>query len=394
MDTAWSFLIRPSAGSRLSKKTILRRMTRSRRDLVIVEICPHVSPGDFIVKNHLAFISLILVFAVVTTFAVAGVAVTNVMKKWQPGTGWGWVWEADDEIGSLNEMTKASRLSALQLAQTGTVYDLGVTYDRDSFKWPGHSPGEVMTFRSPEGVRRQGDFLPAKTGTTWHSCALFMNDNVATQIDGLCHAVEGNDNHWYNGFTEADWGGDWGPRKCDASTIPPIVARGILIDVAGLKNVRALSPHYRITAKDLQSALARQKTKLHPGDIVLIRTGAIQFWEDIRDRELLAAHDTAGLSLEGAKWLVEQNGAMMIGSDTSGLEYWPVNEDAEDHQIKHGSFMPVHNYLLIRQGVHIAEFHYLEDLAREKTYEFCYICTTAKIRGTTAGFALRPIAIR
>jgi len=56
--------------------------------------------------------------------------------------------------------------------------------------------------------------------------------------------------------------------------------------------------------------------------------------------------------------------------------------------------MPVHNYLLIEQGVHIAEFHNLEELASAGVDEFCYVCTTAKIKGTTAGFALRPIAIR
>ena len=108
----------------------------------------------------------------------------------------------------------------------------------------------------------------------------------------------------------------------------------------------------------------------------------------------LTEHDSAGLLLESAKWLVEQNGAMMIGSDTSGLEYWPAEKDAEAHRKEYGSFMPVHNYLLIEQGVHIAEFHYLEDLAKAAVHEFCYVCTTAKIRGTTAGFALRPIAIR
>lgn len=316
------------------------------------------------------------------------------MKQWKPGVGWGWVWGADDEVGALNEMTDASRLAAMRLARTGEVFDLGVSYDRDSFKWPGHSPGEVMTFRSPDGIKRQGDFAPAKTGTTWHSAALFLSDNVATQIDGLCHAVEGDDNHWYNGFTESQWGGDWGPRKCDASTIPPIVARGVLIDVAGLKGQRALPPHYAITVADLRDALAKQQTELRPGDVVLIRTGAIQFWQDLNDRDLLATHDTAGLSLAGAKWLVEQNGAMLIGSDTSGLEVWPDEKDAAAHHEEHGSFMPVHNYLLIEQGVHIGEFHYLEDLAKDHCYEFCYICTTNKIRGTTAGFTLRPIAIR
>src|SRR5688572_29219008 len=72
-----------------------------------------------------------------------------------PGKGYGWVWGADDEVGALNAMTDKSRLTALQLAKTGQVYDLGVTYDRTSYKWPGHNPGEVITFRSPEGVKRQ-----------------------------------------------------------------------------------------------------------------------------------------------------------------------------------------------------------------------------------------------
>ena len=345
-------------------------------------------------KTLIRFVPNFLITIAATTFAIAHVTNDVSLKKWKQGTGWGWVWGADDEVGSLNEMTNDTRLSALKIPGTGEIFDLGVSYDRTSFKWPGHSPGEVMTFRSPDGVRRQGDFPPAKTGTTWHSCALFMSDNVATQIDGLCHVVEGDDNHWYNGFREGDWGGDWGPRKCDASTIPPIIARGVLIDVAGLKGERALPPHYSITPDDLQAALTRQKTTLKPGDVVLIRTGAMQFWEDLKDRERLAAHDSAGLSLEGARWLVEQNGAMMIGSDTSGLEYSPAAEDADAHQKKYGSFIPVHNYLLVEQGVHIAECHYLEDLARTKSYEFCYMCSTAKIRGTTAGFALRPIGIR
>lgn len=315
------------------------------------------------------------------------------MKQWQRGKGWGWVWGPDDEKGALNEMTDASRSAALRLAQSGKVYDLGVSYNRDSFKWPGHSPGEVMTFRSPEGVKRQGDFPPAVSGTAWHSCALFISDNVATQIDSLGHAVMGESNHWYNGFTESDWGGDWGLRKADAAGIPPIIARGVMIDVAGYKGVSALPAHYGITTADLEGALEKQGTELRPGDVVLIRTGSIQYWEDPSQRERLAHHDTAGLLLEAAQWLVEENGSMLIGSDTSGLEYWPKAEHAEEHMRKHQSFMPVHNYLLIEQGVHIGEFHNLEELAESRVYEFCYMCTTAKIEGTTAGFALRPIAL-
>ena len=322
------------------------------------------------------------------------------LKKWQKGKGWGWVWGANDEVGSLNEMTDASRSAALRLAAQGKVYDLGVTYDRTSYKWPGHSPGEIIAFRTPEGVKRQGD-LPAlvsenPTKTAWHSCALFINDNVATQIDGLGHATEGEDDHWYNGFKERDWGGNWGPRKCDAATIPPIIARGILIDVAGFKRVDALPASYAITVEDLQGALRSQNTELKPGDIVLIRTGTLRHWGETGNDEkgLIKDHDSAGINLETAKWLVEQQGAMLIGSDTSGLEYNPKAEDTSAFRAKYKSFMPVHNYLLIQQGVHIGEFHNLESLARDRVFEFCYICTTSKIKGTASGFTLRPIAIR
>ncbi len=55
---------------------------------------------------------------------------------------------------------------------------------------------------------------------------------------------------------------------------------------------------------------------------------------------------------------------------------------------------PGGRWTLIEQGVHIGKFHNLEELARDKVYEFCYICCTAKIKGTVAGFTLRPIAVR
>jgi kynurenine formamidase len=316
------------------------------------------------------------------------------IKGWKKGKGWGWIWGKDDEVGALNAMTSATIRAALGLVKEGKVYDLGVPYDRSSFKWPGHSPGEILTFRSPEGVRRQGDFPLANdrklnpTRIAWHSSAMFINDNVATQIDGLGHITTGDDNHWYNGFKEEDWGGNWGIRKCDAVKIPPIITRGVLIDVAGLRKVDALPAHYKITATDLQAALTRQKTTLKPGDSVLIRTGTLRYWgASGSDHKKVGEHDSAGIDLAAAKWLVEQQGTILVGSDTSGLEQSPGPTEAS-------TFIPVHRYLLIEQGVHIGEFHNLEDLAREGVYEFCYVCMVNKIRGAAAGFCLRPIAIR
>jgi kynurenine formamidase len=315
------------------------------------------------------------------------------VKGWTKGKGWG-PWGVDDEVGALNAMTPATVKAALGLVKKGKVYDLGTPYDAESFKWPGHAPGAIMTFRGPEGVRRQGDFKAANDPKlnpdriAWHSCALFMSDNVTTQIDGLAHITHGDDNQWYNGFKEADWGGNFGVRKCDADSIPPIITRGVLLDVAGFRKVDALPAHYKITAEDLQATAAAQKTTIRPGDTVLIRTGTLRYWGvNGADHKKIGEHDSAGIDLPAARWLVEQKGAILVGSDTSGLEHG-------SGPMEPSTFIPVHRYLLIQQGVHIGEFHNLEELAKDGVYEFCYVCMTNRIRGTTAGFALRPVAIR
>jgi kynurenine formamidase len=314
-------------------------------------------------------------------------------KGWTKGKGWG-PWGATDEVGSLNAMTPETIRAALSLAKTGKVYDLGVNYDAQSFKWPGHSPGVILTYRGPEGERRQGDMPaavdpkanPQKIG--WHSCALFINDNVGTQIDGLGHITHGDKNQWYNGYKEDEWGGNFGIRKCDATTIPPIITRGILLDVAGFRKVDALPSNYRITADDLRDTARAQNTTIRPGDTVLVRTGVLRYWGvNGSDHDKLRQHDSAGIDLGAAKWLVEDQGAILVGADTSGLEHLPGPNEPP-------AFIPVHKYLLVDQGVHIGEFHNLEELARDRVYEFCYVCAVNRIRGTTAGFTLRPLALR
>jgi kynurenine formamidase len=315
------------------------------------------------------------------------------IKGWKPGVGWGWIWGKEDQVGALNAMTDESRAAALSIAKQGKVYDLGATYSRRSYKWPGHSPGEIISFRSPSGESAQKDVDVVKpdinpSHTRWHSNALFINDNVATQIDGLAHITVGEDNHWYNGFKEAEFGGDFGVMKCDVTNIPPIVARGVMLDIAAARNVAVLPSHYAITPADIEAALMRQKTKLQPGDVVLIRTGTLGLWgKDGEDHAKISEHDSAGITLETAKLLVERYGAMFIGSDTSGLEVAPAAEGSD-------SFIPVHKYLLVEQGVHIGEYHNLEGLSKDKVYEFCYVCAVNKIAGAVAGFTLRPIAIK
>ena len=119
-------------------------------------------------------------------------------EKWEKGKGWGWVWGDDDELGNLNELSPKLTLKALSKVKEGKVYDLGLAYDRRSYKFVGHSSGEIMSFRTPEGLLlHPGDkelaFVEEDNSldTTWASNALFISDNVATQIDALGHIYEG-----------------------------------------------------------------------------------------------------------------------------------------------------------------------------------------------------------
>ncbi len=286
----------------------------------------------------------------------------------------------------------------------GRVYDLGLTYSRQSVRWPGHAPGEILTFRSPQGVATQQDLPFAvdphtnSSNAKWASAMLVMSDNVSTQIDSFGHFYEGNPPHAYNGFPADDIVADFGLLKLGVETIPPIVAPAVLIDVAAYVTGSPTEPlpqNFVVTPPVLQGALAAQKIDIEPLDIVLLRYGAASMW--VKGGGVGANHDevnrvnTAGINVDAARWLVEEKGALMVGADDVDLEYG--GPDLQPLPDGTTSFNPVHNYLLVRQGVHILEFHYLDDLAADKVYKFAYVLGVNKILGATAGTVLRPIGI-
>lgn len=320
-------------------------------------------------------------------------------RGWQRGRGWGWVWGPNDQLGNLNELSPELTVKALSYARSGRVYDLGLAYDRRSFKWPGHSPGEILTFRSQQGELLQRDLSFVVDSdvnslkTTFASCALFISDNVATQIDSFGHISYGDPPTYYNGNTAAEVIGDWGASKLGADTIPPIVAPAVAIDVARYVGQDPLPSNFVITPEILQGALARQGVDVDPLDVVLIRTGTAAVWlqgDGVgANHAEVTRYDSAGINLAAARWLVEEKGALMLGSDTSGLE---VATPAD--QLEQGtSFIPVHTYLIPMQGVHILEYHNLEEVTAEGVSKFAYVLGVNKLKGTVAGTALRPIGI-
>ena len=223
------------------------------------------------------------------------------VKGWTKGKGWGWIWGKDDEVGSLNAMTPDTIKAALGAGQGGQglrpgrhlrprVVQVARPQPRRDHDLP--RPRRRQAAGRLQGRRRSRSSTPTRSPGTAAPCS--STTTSATQIDGLGHITAGDDNHWYNGFKEADWGGNFGIRKCDATTIPPIITRGVLIDVAGFRKVDALPSQLpRSPPSDLQGALEKQKTKLQPGDTVLIRTGTLRYWGDNGgDHDKLGEHDS------------------------------------------------------------------------------------------------------
>ena len=148
------------------------------------------------------------------------------------------------------------------------------------------------------------------------------------------------------------------------------------------KGASMLPDSYGITPQDLQDTLAKQGTTLQTGDVGLIRTGRTQvFYDKDANKYLL---NSPGITLEAAKWLIDDRQAMTLGADNIGLE--AISALAQDN------WVPVHTYLEAERGVTIIEVLDLEALSRDKVYEFVFIGAPLKLRGAT-GAPMRPLAI-
>lgn len=292
-------------------------------------------------------------------------------------------WGPDDQIGRLNLMTDASRAAVMGQVAGGQVYDLSVEYfigmpswqaagDPHYRLWMTHTPhGTVID--DPLGLGTSMNEHVSYTGA-----AISMYTHTGTHIDALAHF--GLDGKIWNGFSADEHLGDRGWKVGGAEKIPPIIARGVLIDIAGHRGVEMLPPGHRIGREDLVAALEAQKVDLREGDVVLIRTGRMRIYADAS--EYMA--NPPGMDMSAARYLVEERGAMIVGADNLSFEVFPSEVD--------GNYVPVHTYLLAEKGAPILELVFLEDLARDKVYEFAFVAGSLKLRGADAA-PLRPLAL-
>jgi kynurenine formamidase len=272
----------------------------------------------------------------------------------------------------LSELVKFSQL--LDLIGEHRLYDLAHSYFAGMPHFPTHPP---FIFGL---TRKHGDMM-LEGGVSSSADSIALGTHVGTHIDALCHfSCDG----MLHGGVEAKavQSDSNGFAKLGVDTMAPILRRGVLLDIAAEMKVDALPTDFAITPGHLDAALQTAKTAIHPGDVVLLRTGWARYFTDTAQFVTGGqGHVVAGPGpqIEGARWLSER-GVFAAGSDTIAFEKVPAAR------------MPVHVHLLVENGIHIIEALNLENLSRDRIHEFLFIAAPLKVRGGT-GSPIRPLAL-
>lgn len=255
------------------------------------------------------------------------------------------------------------------LLAAARVYDLAHPYFTGMPHHPVHPPFLFSL------VKAHGEYT-GPAGNSSASEAIALGGHVGTHIDALCHFSRGGKLH---GGEEAAplQSYSTGLARHAIDTVPPILRRGVLLDIARRHGVETLAEDFEITPAHLDEAARAQAVEIRRGDVVLLRTGWANFWHD--PGRFIAQVRGPGPSLAGAQWLSARQ-VYAAGSDTVAFEKVP---DAS---------MPVHVHLLVESGIHIIECLNLEELAAARAYEFLFVALPLKIRGATAS-PIRPIAL-
>ena len=283
-------------------------------------------------------------------------------------------WGPNDEIGNANLINPARIKAALGLVKQGKAHPLGIIIDASTPAFPPRSLSLEVVQPNQQGGQR----LFAYKGS-YNDDIIQTWLGIGPQIDGLGHL--GQDGMYYNCNNEKDFAAITGLKKLGIEKVPPIVARGVLIDMTKQFNTPFLAAGKFFTAADVQAAAKSQGVEIREGDVVLFHTG----WTDAK----LAAEPKAwvsgepGLSEDGAAWLASKN-VIAVGADTWGLEPIPPE--------KEGRPFYAHVILLKENGIHILETMNTGQLAKEGVREFMFVLGQARIRGAVQ-MIINPVAI-
>jgi kynurenine formamidase len=286
-------------------------------------------------------------------------------------------WGADDEIGAANYVSPEQTLMAVKLVRKGESHPLGIVVDPGMPAFPPRN----MSLQVVQPGQHNDRQLAQDFG--WD---MVYNDDMAQlwfgigpQLDGLGHMGEADE--YYNCNKAADFIDIAGLKKLGTDKVPPLVGRGVLLDMALHFGVESLQGGQGISSADIKQAARAQGVEIRQGDIVLFHTG----WTDAKLATEPATWGSMqpGLTNEAAAYVASLN-PMAVGADTWGLEAVPA---VTGDKLFYG-----HVEFLKKKGIYILETMNTGRLASEQVSEFMFVLGQARIKGTVQ-MIINPVAL-
>jgi kynurenine formamidase len=295
------------------------------------------------------------------------------------GNNWG-RWGDDDERGALNLLTPDVVKAAAASITRGNVYSLGIPIQGHGvplMDYRGTPMRLTLQDSTDDGIY---EMYGCHKGTGAHEDVLVMASHTTSHMDALVH-VYGEYKH-YNGVPHDTMHALGGAQRLGIDKVGGFAARGVLLDMVkyfgGDDDWVTLGRN--ITANDLQGAAKAQGVEVRAGDVVLVRTGYLQFWWQNAPNP--TPFEQAGIGLDAARWLASQD-VVAVGCDNAAVEVIPFDEN---------DFLAVHKVLLVDHGIYMLEFLNLAEPARDEVYEGVLTVAPLKVTGAT-GSPINPIFI-
>lgn len=283
------------------------------------------------------------------------------------GSSWG-LWGDDDRFGCLNLLKPDAVLRAAQSIRTGRVFPLNLELELPDPPLFGRS--RLRHHVTGEAGRSHDDVL-----SDW-------NTQASSQWDGFRHVAH-PEHGYYGGLDDEEHGIDHWARR-------GIVGRGVLVDVARWRQATGdpldIDSAEPITADDIVGTLGAQRTTVEPGDILMLRTGWLQWYRSLdADGRAALAEDFSAPGLEASEATCRMLWDMhvaAVAADNPAVETWPAGagmDPAELERIRttERHRLPevfVHTALLPLLGIPLGELWDLDGLAADCAADDTYDC--------------------
>lgn len=279
----------------------------------------------------------------------------------------------DDTLGAINNLSPDKVKKAARRIKTGKVYALGVETGPES---PAYPPRQysMTILQLDDGT---GSPLGANKATG-NDDLMYLWMGIGSQIDGLGHM--GINHVYYNGNKAADFVAPTGLTKLSVDKLPPIVSRGVLLDMARHMGKDILPAGTAFNSAEIKAAAKAQKVRIEKGDVVLFHTGWLNVADTDKDQFMAGE---PGLGVDGAQYLAGL-GVVAVGSDSWAVEVLPSEDPTQA--------FPVHPELLAKNGVYILENMDTRALAADGVSEFLFVLGQPRFVGSVQA-VINPVAI-